>query len=165
MRKLSDAEIESIQQHYQSDEVSFPLPDKKYHGKKFLRFNLNKCARMYNLCCNTTCKISAATYHRYKPKTVKLQGHIPFRQSCCERCQNFENILNEASKYMKDISSDPGDAIDCSMCHYTSYFPNITCILHICDKCGTSKYKDSILEKKASKLCDKSKHFLVKLWL
>ena len=84
IHKLSEAEIESIQQHYQSDEVSFPLPDKKYHGKRFLRFSLNKCTRMYNLCQDTTRKISAATYHWYKPKTVKLQGCIPFRQSCCE---------------------------------------------------------------------------------
>ena len=137
------ADIESIQQHYQSDEVSFPLPNKKYHGKRFLRFNLNKCTRMYNMCQDTMRKISAATYHKYKPKTVKLQGRIPFRQSCCERCQNFENILNEASKYMAS-----GDAIDLSMCHYTGFSPDIKCILHICDKCGTSKYKDLILKKK-----------------
>ena len=148
VRKLTKAEIESIQQHYQSDEVSFPLPDKKYHGKMFLRFNLNKCARMYNMCHDTTRKISAATYHRYRPKAVKLQGQIPFRQSCCEKCQNFENILENASKYMKNIPSDVGDAIDCSMCPYTGFSPNINCVLHICDKCGTSKYKDSILEKK-----------------
>ena len=44
--KLTEAEIESIQQHYQSDEVSFLLPDKKYHGKRFMRFNLNKCTKM-----------------------------------------------------------------------------------------------------------------------
>ena len=82
--KLSEAEIQLLQQHYQSADVSFPLPDKKYHGKRFLRFSLNKCARMYNLCQDTTRKISAATYNWYKPKTVKLQRHIPFRQSCCE---------------------------------------------------------------------------------
>ena len=32
IHKLSESEMESIQQHYQSDEVSFPFPDKKYHG-------------------------------------------------------------------------------------------------------------------------------------
>ena len=42
IRKLSEGEIESIQQHFRSDEVSFPLPDKKYHGKRFLRFSLKK---------------------------------------------------------------------------------------------------------------------------
>ena len=86
VRKLSEEEIKSIRQHYQSDEVSFPLPHKKFHGKRFLRFSLNRCTKMYNLCQDTTRKISAATYHRYKPKTVKLQGCIPFWQSCCERC-------------------------------------------------------------------------------
>ena len=136
---MSEAEIESIQQHYQSDEVSFPLPDKKYHGKRFLRFNVNKCTRMYNMCCDTTRKISAATYHRYNPKTVKLQGQIPFRQSCCKKCQNFENILCDSSKYLKNIPNDAGDAIDCSMCPYTGYFPQIKCVLHICDKCRTSE--------------------------
>ena len=117
-------------------------------GKRFLRFNLNKCTRMYNMCWDTIRKISAATYHKYKPKTVKLQDRIPFRPSCCERCQNFENILNEASKYMVNIPSDVGDAIDLSMCPYTGFFPDIKCILCICDKCGTSKYKDLILKKK-----------------
>ena len=92
IHKLSKAEIDSIQQHYQSNDVLFPLPDKKYSGKRFLRFNLKKCTSMYNMCRDTTRKISAATYHRFKPKSVKLQGCIPFRQSCCERCQNFENI-------------------------------------------------------------------------
>ena len=104
IHKLSEEEIESIRQHYQSKEVSFPLPDKKFHGKRFLRFSLNRCTKMYNLCQDTTRKISAATYHRYKPKTVKLQGCIPFWQSCCEQCQNFENILHEASKYIQKIS-------------------------------------------------------------
>ena len=66
---------------------------------------------------------------------------------------------------MKNILSDVGDAIDHSMCVYTGYFPKINCILCICDKCGTNKYKDLILEKNASKVCDKSKHFLVKLWV
>ena len=41
----------------------------------------------------------------------------------------------------------------------------MNCVLCICDNCGTSKYKDFILEKNASKVCDKSKHFLVKLWV
>ena len=68
IHKLSKAEIDFIQQHYQSDDVSFPLPDKKYSGKRFLRFNLKKCTRMYNMCHDTTRKISAATYHRYKQK-------------------------------------------------------------------------------------------------
>ena len=120
---------------------------------------------MYNLCHETTRQISAATYHRYQPKTVKLQGKIPFRQSCCECCQNFKNILNGASKYLKDIPSDVGNALDHSMCAYVGYFPKIDCILHICDKCGTSQYKDSILEKNASKVCDRSKYFLVKQWV
>ena len=81
---MSQDQIESIKQNYESDDISFPLPDKKLHGKCFLRFNLKKSARMYNLCQSTTRKISAATYLRYKPKAVKLQGRIPFRQSCCE---------------------------------------------------------------------------------
>ena len=83
-----------------------------------MRFSLQKNASMYNMYSSTTRKISAATYHRYKPKAAKLQGRIPFRQSCCKRCQNFENILSDASKYMKGIPSEVGDAIDNSLCDY-----------------------------------------------
>ena len=72
--------------------------------------------------------------------------------------------LNEASKYMKNIPIEAGDAINRSMCAYTGYYPKIECISCICDKCGTRKYKESILKENASKICDKSKCFLVKLW-
>ena len=100
-KKLSKHDIESIQNHYTSEEVSFPMPDKKYVGKRFMRSSLNKAHKMYNLLPSTTCKISASTYYKYKPKAIKLQGKIPFRQSCCEKCQNFENTIGEISKYMR----------------------------------------------------------------
>ena len=83
-RKLSAAQIAEIQAHCTSDEVSFPLPDKKYANKRFLHTSVTKCAKMYNMLATTTRKISTATFYKYKSKTIKLQGHIPFRQSCCE---------------------------------------------------------------------------------
>ena len=161
---MSQDQIESIRQHYEADDISFPLPDKKYHGKRFMRFTLKKCAPMYNMCSSTIRKISAATYHRYKPKTVKLQGRIHFRQSCCERCQNFENTLSDASKHMRGIPSEAGDAIDNSLCEYEGYFPDITCVLCTCEKCGIDKYKNYLLDVNASKMCDSSRRFLIKQW-
>ena len=80
------------------------------------------------MCSSTTRKISIATYHRHKPKAVKLRGRIPFMQSCCERCQNFENILHEASMHLKGIPRDVGDCIDRSLCGYSNFFPKILCI-------------------------------------
>ena len=122
IRKLSKEDIASIQEHYFSDPISFPLLDKKYQGKGFMRFNVNKTARMYNLVDSTRRKISTSTYYCYKPKAVRLQGRIPYRQSCCEKCQNFENIVHEASKYMSGIPSDKGDCIDHSLCAYMGYY-------------------------------------------
>ena len=66
--KLSNEQIKSIEDHYQSDNKSFPLPDKKYKGKRFMRYSLKHNARMYNLSQSTTWKISTATYCHYKPK-------------------------------------------------------------------------------------------------
>ena len=63
---------------------------------------------------------------------------------------------------MKGIPSDVGDAIDNSLCDYEGYFPNITCVLHTCEKCGTDKYKSYLLDVNASKLSDKSRRFLIK---
>ena len=100
---------------------------------------------MYNLAQSTRRQISISTYYRYKPKAIKLQGKIPFRQSCCEQCQNFENVLKEASKYLLGVPIDVGDAIDKSLCQYTGYFPKVDCILRICNKCGTTPYQNSIL--------------------
>ena len=164
IHKLSEEQIHSIEAHYQSENISFPLPDKKYKGKRFMRYSLKHSTRMYNLCQSTTRKISTSTYYRYKPKAVKLQGRIPFRQSCCEKCQNFENILNEASKYLSGIPSDVGEAINRSLCEYSGYFPKVSCILRTCKTCGTDVFKNAILRDNADKLKDERKRFLVKLW-
>ena len=43
IRKLSKDDIASIQEHYVSDLISFPLLDKKYQGKRFMRFNVQGC--------------------------------------------------------------------------------------------------------------------------
>ena len=163
--KLLKDDIASIQEYYVSNPISFPLPDIKYEGKCFMRFNVQKSARMYNLADSTRRKISSATYQRYKPKAVKLQGRIPYRKSCCEKCQNFENIVHEASKYISGIPSDIGDCIDCSLCAYTGYFPKLPCILCICKECRTQKFKDSILQTNKAKCIDKRKRFLIKLWV
>ena len=164
-RKLTAAQIAEIQAHYTSDEVSFPLPDKKYANKRFLCTSVTKCTKMYNMLATTTRKISTATFYKYKPKAVKLQGHIPFRQSCCKKCQNFENITNEAAKYLYGVPHNIGDCIDQSMCSYTGYFPKIQCILRTCNDCGVNKFKDKILAANRDKLSDARKRFLVKLWI
>ena len=164
-RKLSAAQIAEIQEYYTSNEVSFPLPDKKYANKRFLHTSVTKCTKMYNMLATTTRKISTATFYKYKPKAVKLQGHIPFRQSCCKKGQNFENITNEAAKYLHGVSNNIGDCIDQSMCSYTGYFPNIQCFLHTCIDCSVNKFKAKILAANRDKLSDARKRFLVKLWI
>ena len=111
----------------------------------------------------TTHKISTATYYKHKPKAVKLQGHIPFQQSCCEHCQNFENINNIASKYMCGIPSNIGSCIDKTLCEYSGYFPHIDCVLHNCDKCSVQKFQNEILAANTDKISDIRKTFMVKL--
>ena len=135
--------------------LSFPLPDKKLPGKCFLRFSLKKSARMYNLCQRTARKISA----------VKLQNRIPFRQSCSERCQNFEIILYDASKYMKGIPADVGDVIDYILFDYSGHFPDIMCVSLTCQKCGADIYKKNIMAANATKIAEKSKRFMIKQWI
>ena len=118
----------------------------------------------------TTCWLqqlgkSPQQHYKYKPKAVKLQGRIPFRQSCCKKCQNFENINNEAAKYLCGVPHNTGDCNDQSMCSYTGYFPKIQCILHTCDDCGVDKFKAKIVAANRGKLSDARKRFLVKLWI
>ena len=92
-RKLQRSHIKSICDFYKSDDCSFPLSDKKYTGKRFMKQSLSKNCKMYNLLPTTTRKISASTFRKYKPRYVKLQGKIPLRQSC-EVCQNFDFIVS-----------------------------------------------------------------------
>ena len=118
-KKSSTDDIEAIQNHYTS-EVSFPMPDKKFVGRRFMHSSFNKAHKMYNLLPSVTRKISASSY--YKPKAIKLQGKIFFRQSCYEKCQNFENTVNEISKYMRSVQRDVGDCVDASLCPFDGFF-------------------------------------------
>ena len=130
-----------------------------------MRYSLKCSVRMYNLSQSTTRKISTATYCRYKPKSVKLQGQIPFRQSCCEHCQNFENILDEASKYLSAIPSDVGDTIDKSLCEYSGYFSKLDCVIHKCRNVVHNHSRIQFYKKNHGKIKDNRKRFLVKLWV
>ena len=164
-RKLSKFQIADIQDHMLSEESSFPLPDRKYAGKRFMRFNMKRCCNMYNLLDSTTIKVSVSTFYRHKPKFVKLKGKIPLRQSCCEKCLNFENVIKDASKFLKGIPSDINACVDSIICPYEGYFPNITCILWECDICSLPKLKDRLHEENNSKLDDTCKGFMIKEWV
>ena len=37
---LTTEQIRNVQEHIQSEEVSFPLPDKKYAGKRFMKTSI-----------------------------------------------------------------------------------------------------------------------------
>ena len=154
-RKLSTADIAAIQSHYTSEEISFSMPDKKLIGKRFMDSSVSKAYKMYNLLPSMTHKIAASTYYKYKPKAIKLQGKIPFRQSCCEKCQNFENAMAEISKYLNGVPREVGDCVDSSLCAYEGFFPHISCILCTCNKCGIEKVKSKIMQLNESKIGDK----------
>ena len=129
VHKLNLQNISNIKNHMMSEEFLIQMPDRKYAGKRFMRCIMEHSLKMYNLSESTKRKVSLSTFFQYRPKFVKLQGRIPLRQSCCECCLNFENVLQQASKYLKAIPQELNKAIDASMCSYDSYFPNIDCIL------------------------------------
>ena len=145
-----------------SDEVTFPLPEAKYSGKCFFRTSVLRSQKMYNMLHTTTRKISLSTYYKYRPKKFCLQGKIPFRQSCCEHCQNFEAVIDEMAKYMIGIPCTLADCVDSSMCPYNSYFPKMDCVLQICKNCGPLKLKAKIKTYNKCKMKDCRKQFLVK---
>ena len=163
--KLSSTAIHAIQNHMESEEVSFPLPDHKFAGKRFMRTSMKNALNMYNISEATKRPVSLATLYRYQPKHVKLKGKIPLRQSCCERCLNFDYIANQSSKYLNGTNKDLNEAVDSTLCKYTGRFPNIGCILRTCDECGTQKLKESLYTQNAAKLEDNRKRFLVKQWV
>ena len=163
-RKLSQKQIDSIQNHMEGDKVTFPLPEAKYSGKHFFRISVFCAQKMYSMPPTTTCKISLSTYYQYSPKKFHLQGKILFRQSCCEYCQNFEAVTDEMSKYMIGILRTLADCIDSSMCPYNSYFPKMDCVLRICKNCGTLKLKAKLKKDNKGKMKDCRKQFLVKQW-
>ena len=148
-----------------SDDVTFPLPDRKYVNQKFFCNSIKRAQRMYNMLPSTTQKISLSTYCKYRPKNFKLQGKIPFHQSCCERSQNFDNVVGEINKFMLGVPRTLADCVDSSLCDYNTFFPSINCILRNCNRCGTKKLKDS-LEKQQNiyRMKDCRKRFLVKQW-
>ena len=135
--KLSPADLECIEDHMKSDNISFLLPDRKFAGKCFMKTSMKKCLSMYKLAEATKHKISLSTLYQLRPKSVKLKGKIPLRQSCCEKFLNFDN-----------------EAVDLTPCPYTGTYPKVECILCTCSECGTSKLKQSLIEKNSAKLQD-----------
>ena len=160
--KLCAHDIESIGQFYQSDVSSFPLPNKKFAGKRFMRRSLAKSCKMYNLLPSTTRKICHSTFCKYKPKYVKLQGKIPLQQSCCEVCQNFEYVVGQASRYLDGVPTTIDSCIDSSMCAYTTYFPKIDCALCNCEECTLDNLKSRLETMNVEKLQDTRECFLIK---
>ena len=144
VNKLSTQEIDDIREHMKSDDVTFPLPDHKYVTQRFFHNSIKRAQRMYNMLPSTTWKISLSTYCKYRPKNFKLQGKIPFHQSYCERCQNFDNVVEEINKFMLGVPRTLADCVDSSLCDYNTFFPSINCILRNCNRCGTKKLKDSL---------------------
>ena len=164
-RKLNKLQISVIQEHILSEESSFPLPDRKYAGKRFMQFNMKRCWNMYNLLDSTTRKVSLSTFYWHKPKFIKLKRKIPLRQSCCEKCLNFENVIKDASKFLKGIPSDINACVDSTTCAYEGYFPKIACILWECEVCSLTKLKERLLDENNSKLDDTHKRFMIKEWV
>ena len=66
--------FEEIQSHFTSDEVSFPLPDKKYANRRFLHTSVTKCAKMYMLVTTTQKK----TPKNQKTQTKSCQVAGPY---------------------------------------------------------------------------------------
>ena len=129
VKKLSNDEIKKIQEHMKSDEVTFPLPDCKFTNIWFFHRSMMRSQCMYNMLASTTWKISVATYYKYRPKNFKLQGKIPYCQSCCKKCQNFDVVVEESNKYMTGIPRTLADCVDTSFCDYNTFFLWIECIL------------------------------------
>ena len=163
-RKLYESDKKNIGEFFQSDHSTFPLPDKKYSGKRFMRKSLAKTCKMYNLLPTTTQKVCPSTFRKYKPKYVKLQGKIPWRQSCCEVCQNFEFVIGQASRYLDGVPKTIDDCIDSSMCGYTTYFPKINCALRNCNQCTIDSFKTRLENLNQGKFQDTRKRFLVRKW-
>ena len=105
IHKLSDKDINSIEEHFQSDNISFPLPGKKYMGKRFIRYSVKHSARMYNLAESTRRKYQfqhtiitslkqlncRAAYHSGKAAVngarilkIHLMRHLNFCLGCQE---------------------------------------------------------------------------------
>ena len=157
VKKLTASQVRHIRDHFTEDDISFPMPEAKFSGKRFMRGSMQKCHKMYNQLKSTTRTIGLSTYYKYKPKTVKLQGKIPFRQSCCERCENFTNLMKEGNKYMSGIVCDLSSLVDASLCPYEGHFPNKSCVLRICDKCGVDNFREHVIESNPTKINDKRK--------
>ena len=117
--------------------------------------------QMYNMLASTMWKISLSTYYKYRPKNFKLQGKIPYCQSCCERCQNFEAGVKESSKYMAGIPRILADYVDTSLCDYNTFFPCMECILQNCECCCVEKLQIALKQLNHKKFKDKRKRFLV----
>ena len=64
-RKLDSQDVDSIRKFFYSEEATFPLPDRKYAGKRFMRGSMVRLKTMYNLLHSTTRKISLSMLYKF----------------------------------------------------------------------------------------------------
>ena len=66
---------------------------------------------------------------------------------------------------MKGVPRDIGDSVDASLCLYDGFFPQLMCILRTCKVFGVDKLKEKVEQLNASRIADKRKRFMVKVWV
>ena len=68
------------------------MPDMKHVGKKFMRMTLDEAYQEYKL-TNPVRVVARSTFCKYRPHDVKTVDNIPFRQCCCEQCENVRKLI------------------------------------------------------------------------
>ena len=120
---------------------------------------------MYNILATTTHKIFTATFYKYKPKAVKLQGHIPFGKAAAKSVTTLKmSLVKQKNIY-----------VECFMILAISLIEQCVIIWDISQNCLVyyvpvrmvvrPKFKTKLLDINSNKLSDKRKCFMVKIWI
>ena len=74
-------------------------------------------------------------------------------------------VVKEVVKYLQGGTKDIQTSVDSTLCPYSTFFPNIKCVLCICEHCGTDQLKRKLIEMNQQRVNDGRKRFLVKPWV
>ena len=138
-RIISDEVVYKVVKYYESDAVSRidmnkSTASKKWGPKRYM-YTTIKLAYLNFITNNPEMKISFSTFHKLRPRNVKIRKDTPLISSLCPHCHNIRLKLRKANV--------PGVKTEYELYHYL-----------ICEKDHTKMGKAACVMQKCEKCCD-----------
>ena len=153
---LAKQNSDTIEEFFNLYDVSTSMPTSKHANKRFMMRTLEDSYPIYVKWCRENKKkpMSSRTFARCRPGNVRCIANTPDAECLCEKCRNF-TLLKVVLLRCKvvGIKKSTLEAVKETICpveatdvHVDPDLGYLHCIRRKCQKCGTQKYLDRLLD-------------------